>query len=111
MAESEVVIDGQVFWERLSKLHKAWHVRLPPPHRPDLPPTRPRRGSRYGGGRAAVFFAPAASGRQCLPAIAAGARAWLVALRPLLTHCRHLLAHHRRTHAGKMAFSRVRTLS
>ena len=111
MAESEVVIDGQVFWERLSKLHKAWHVRLPPPHRPDLPPSRPRRGSRYGGGRAAVFFAPAASGRQCLPAIAAGARAWLVALRPLLTHCRHLLAHHRRTHAGKMAFSRVRTLS
>ena len=24
----EVVIDGQVFWERLSKLHKAWHVRF-----------------------------------------------------------------------------------
>ena len=23
----EVQIDGQVFWERLSKLHKAWSVR------------------------------------------------------------------------------------
>ena len=23
----EIVIDAQVFWERLSKLHKAWGVR------------------------------------------------------------------------------------